>query len=488
MFEGKAKTMSGVMVDGDKLTIELVKAGPDLLARLAMPFFQAINPALSADHNPNGVDTPASCGPYYIADRIPNNSITLMRNRYYTGPRPHNLSEIDYKIGNTPVVIEQNIESGTADYAASGVAPPNYKSIADKYGVNKERFWVEPQLSVQYLAMNTSRPLLRTTSSCGGRQLGDLTRGPARAGRLLRGGADRPDPAAGDARLQAGERVPAPADQAGCRQGPGARQGQHAWRQGDPLDLHHPAGPAPGRDLSAEPQGDRARRPGEQFTRAVQIQKEGIKGAEFDFTTEGWAADYADPSDFINVLLDGTNIKAANNSNVAYFDDPAYNKRMANASLLFGDQRYTTYAGLDADLRGTPPLGGPRRLHGPDLPLRKQRLLHVQRGLRGRPRGALSQVGFGQEGALMPSRSEGVLYKSPLHETVSTTGDRLLERLLLDRGADRTRSSNGAVGATSNPTIVGEVLQEGDAPLARPDRRARRRQRDRDRGRDRLAC
>jgi len=82
----------------------------------------------------------------------------------------------------------------------------------------------------------------------------------------------------------------------------------------------------------------------------VQIQKEGIKGAAFDFTTEGWAADFADPSDFVNVLLDGTNIKAANNNNVAYFDDPAYNKRMAEASLMFGNQRYSTYAGLDASI------------------------------------------------------------------------------------------------------------------------------------------
>jgi ABC-type oligopeptide transport system substrate-binding subunit len=87
-----------------------------------------------------------------------------------------------------------------------------------------------------------------------------------------------------------------------------------------------------------------------QFSRAVQIQKEGIKGAEFDFTTEGWAADYADPSDFVNVLLDGTNIKASNNNNVAYFDDPSYNRKMADASLLFGDPRYRSYATLDADI------------------------------------------------------------------------------------------------------------------------------------------
>ena len=48
------------------------------------------------------------------------------------------------------------------------------------------------------------------------------------------------------------------------------------------------------------------------------------------------------------MLLDGTNIKAANNNNVAYFDDPAYNKEMADASLLFGDRRYSSYATLDA--------------------------------------------------------------------------------------------------------------------------------------------
>ena len=42
-----------------------------------------------------------------------------------------------------------------------------------------------------------------------------------------------------------------------------------------------------------------------QFARAVQIEKEGTRGEPFDITTEGWIADYADPYDFINVLLTG---------------------------------------------------------------------------------------------------------------------------------------------------------------------------------------
>ena len=41
------------------------------------------------------------------------------------------------------------------------------------------------------------------------------------------------------------------------------------------------------------------------FARAVQIDKEGTRGEPFDITSEGWIADYADPYDFINVLLVG---------------------------------------------------------------------------------------------------------------------------------------------------------------------------------------
>jgi len=351
VFDGKAKTLSGVVVQGDKLAITLVDAAPDLLARLAMPFFQAINPALAADHNPNGVDAPASCGPYYIADRIPNNSITLMRNRYYTGPRPHNLSEIDYKVGNTPVVIEQDVSSGTADYAASGVPPANYKTISDKYGVNKERFWVEPQLSVQYLAMNTSRPLFKDNV-----KLRQAVNWAISRGALLEQGGyyagvltDQilPPGMPGFKRVSAYPLQQTKQDVAKAQQ-----LAKGNTRGGKAILWTSTTEPAP---LQAQIYQQNLKAIGldvqvQQFTRAVQIQKEGIKGAPFDFTTEGWAADYADPSDFVNVLLDGTNIKSANNNNVAYFDDPAYNKEMASASLLFGAERYSTYSGLDGDI------------------------------------------------------------------------------------------------------------------------------------------
>jgi peptide/nickel transport system substrate-binding protein len=91
-----------------------------------------------------------------------------------------------------------------------------------------------------------------------------------------------------------------------------------------------------------------------QWERAVQFSKEGTRGEPFDIGFEGWQADYADPYDFINILLYGPNIGPRNNQNFSYFDDPTYNKRMADAAKLSGDERLDTYGQLDVDLAKNP--------------------------------------------------------------------------------------------------------------------------------------
>src|SRR5436853_435912 len=70
--------VSGVKVKGSHLIFNLTKPAPDFLARTAMPCFCAIPTNLA--HDPNGVLNPASAGPYYIADRVPNKSITIKKN------------------------------------------------------------------------------------------------------------------------------------------------------------------------------------------------------------------------------------------------------------------------------------------------------------------------------------------------------------------------------------------------------------------------
>ena len=140
--------------EGQQADDQADPSGPDLLARLATPPFQAIPASLASNVDPAGVNTYASCGPYYYAARTPNRSITIKRNPFYKGSRPHNATTIQVNIGNSPDVIYQDVVKGTTDYAEDGVTPTLYASIAKTYGINKKQFFLRPELEVDYLALN----------------------------------------------------------------------------------------------------------------------------------------------------------------------------------------------------------------------------------------------------------------------------------------------------------------------------------------------
>ena len=122
---GSSKSpVSGAKVKGSHLVINLTKASPDFLARMAMPFFCAIPKNLA--HDPNGVLAPASAGPYYISSRVPNKSIVVKRNPFYKGKRPHNLNQIVYNVGNSLPATYLRAQQGATDYAAGGIPPASY--------------------------------------------------------------------------------------------------------------------------------------------------------------------------------------------------------------------------------------------------------------------------------------------------------------------------------------------------------------------------
>ena len=147
--------VSGVKVKGSHLIITLTQNAPDFVARMAMPFFCAVPANLA--HDPNGVLAPPSAGPYYISEHTPNKSITIKRNPYYKGKRPHNLTQINYVIGNSQAATYLRAQQGATDYAAGGIPSASYAEAASKYGINKGQFWVKPQLGTQYLAFNHDR-------------------------------------------------------------------------------------------------------------------------------------------------------------------------------------------------------------------------------------------------------------------------------------------------------------------------------------------
>jgi ABC-type oligopeptide transport system substrate-binding subunit len=347
VVDGKTSSISGVKVQGSHLLITLVKPAPDFLSRIAMPFFSAVPVNLARD--PNGVDTPPSAGPYYVASREPNKSIVLKRNPYYKGKRVANPNQIVYTIGNSLEAIRLRVEQGASDYAAQGLPPSAYAEVAQKYGINKGQFWVKPILNTAYVALNTSRPIFKDNVALR---------------KAVNYAVDRRALLA-QAGYLAGKRTDQilPPGMAGFRdanlyplKGPdlttAKKLAQGHTRDGKIVLYSSNRAPGP---LYAQVLEFNLKQIGldvetKLFSRAVQIQKEGTRGEPFDMTVESWLADYADPFDFIDILLNGKNIQDANNNNYAYFDDPAYVKKMNAAAALSGPARYKAYGNLDVDL------------------------------------------------------------------------------------------------------------------------------------------
>jgi YVTN family beta-propeller protein len=69
----------------------------------------------------------------------------------------------------------------------------------------------------------------------------------------------------------------------------------------------------------------------------------------FDMAVIGWLSDYPDPVDVLN-QLDGRTIREDGNINAAYFDDPAYNRRLDAAKGLPAPARELALGTLDVDV------------------------------------------------------------------------------------------------------------------------------------------
>jgi ABC-type transport system substrate-binding protein len=342
--EGKAKSVSGVTAKGQKLAIRLVKADPTFLAEIAMPFFAAVKPNMAID--PHGINVYPSAGPYHIVSRDVGRQLVLERNRFYKGSRPSNADRIVIT-----VLVDQSqsflqVKAGQADYDMGGLPPTAHQELFNKYGVNKSRYFVNPGPNVTYLALNTSRPAFRNANVR--KAVNYAIDRPAilRVGGLLAGKrTDQilPPSIQGfrDAKLY-------PIQGANPTKAKQLSGGSDA----DVTILHttSPSSVARGQILqyNLKQMGLNPKLKPQPF--GVAIKTAGTKGADFDAFLIAWFADYPDPYDFINVLMDGNNIQDSNNSNYAYLNVPKYNKAMAQAAQLSGSARYAAYGKLDVDL------------------------------------------------------------------------------------------------------------------------------------------
>jgi len=348
VLAGKAKTPSGVKVSGDRLAITLTRPAPDFLSRISMLFFCAVPENLPIDAR--GVTEIPGAGPYYFAEFTKRSSILLRRNPYYGGTRPQRWDEVKVAQNVGVQTSYLQVRRGDIDLDISGLPPAAQTELTRSYGINNGRYFVLPGLTIQYIALNTARPLFRDVSM---RQA--VAYAIDRIGLMRLSGLNGGIP--NDQLLPPG--IPGYRAVTVFPNRPNLARARALMRGRTAKAVLYA-----GNDPVSKAQSELIRislgRIGievqvETYTFGVQITKAGTRGEPFDMNLIGWFADYPDPYDFVNVLLYGKTIAKLNNVNTAYFDDPAFNRRMERAALTTGDARAAKYASLDRDLTRAAP-------------------------------------------------------------------------------------------------------------------------------------
>jgi ABC-type transport system substrate-binding protein len=348
--QGAASTASGIKVAGNRLIVQLTRKVPDFPARMTMPYFCPVVPGLPLDPEGAGAPLPGS-GPYYVSEFVRGTRAVLSRNTFYGGSRAHHLDRIVIDIGDDVATITRKVETGEQDLSLA-VAIADAANLVAKYGVNKNRFFSIRSPTKYYVVMNTSRPLFQNNVKLRQAVSFALDR-TALAGAL---GPTALSPS--DAYLPPGL--------------PGFRDG-HAY----PVhpDLAKAQALARGRTRSgtavlytcdnlstvyaclsfAQIIHDDLKPIGidvqiQQFPLPVQNVKLGTRTEPFDLTIMRYDAAWADPYQFVNVLLDGRMIAATGNTDQSYFNSPHYNRLIDKAGELSGQARYDAYGKLAVDI------------------------------------------------------------------------------------------------------------------------------------------
>jgi peptide/nickel transport system substrate-binding protein len=340
-----------------QLVIRLKKVAPDFVARITMPFFSAIptNLPITAE----GVGAPlVSAGPYYVKEWVQRRSAILVRNPYWKNNaepwkslgRPANADGFTFTFGNALEATLLRLQRNEVDLG--NIPPAAASDLAQQYGINKGRFFIRKQLVTWFVALNNEQALFRGNTKLRQavnwaidrpslvRQFGYL--GGARTDQILPPGM----PGFADTKQYPLEGV----NTTSLNRAKALAQGSTRSGKAVLYTFNSSPGPQLAQVLQFNLKQIGIDAEIRTYDRVVQHEKAATRGEPFDVTVEGWGADYADPYNFLNVLLDGTRIQATNNVNTSYFNDAKYNRMMEQAARLSGQQRYDAYARLDADL------------------------------------------------------------------------------------------------------------------------------------------
>jgi YVTN family beta-propeller protein len=348
---GKAKQISGVVGRGNKLIIRLTAPAPDLSSRLAEPFYCAVPSDTPID--PAGENLIPSAGPYTVVSYTPGQGAVLKRNPNYHGNRPHHFARIDVAMNVPTARGVAEVETGAADYDFDGAADATQAAIlARRFGAGStaakrghQQYFVNSLPELDYFALNTQRGPFRSQRLRQAVNYAIDRRALARLGDALAAIPEatlshvlppgipgyreigpypsRPDLAKARALASGFARTRIVLDT--CDYAPCGAQAQIIKT-----------------DLAAIGLNVIVRT----FSISAMYSQYLLPHAGFDMGYVLWDADYPDPDDFLNMLIESGSITPALN-------DPSVAGELAAAKRLTGASRVRTYARLDRQITST---------------------------------------------------------------------------------------------------------------------------------------
>jgi ABC-type oligopeptide transport system substrate-binding subunit len=340
-----------VSASGLRLRIVLAKRSGDLTTRLALA--PACPVPLGFPVDPAGVNLMVGSGPYYIARFVSGSVLTLKRNRYYRGARPHHVDAVLARLGGD---IDDNIkavEDGRADVLHIEIPSELRTGLAQRYGVNRRQlFRLRGWPDTSALVLNTSGHLFKDNVSL--RRAVNFALDRAEIVRQTPSGSLSRTPT--DQIMPRG--IPGWTDsRVYPLKGPDLRRAARL-AQGNLRDGHALLWTIAGTIFPPEAQvivGNLQRIGLDVEVRVMAVDtlnaRARVPGAPYDMILAGFPADYPDPANALIRLLGRVNREdPASNENYAYFDQSSYNRRMAAADRLHGVARLRAFSELDAEI------------------------------------------------------------------------------------------------------------------------------------------
>ena len=354
--DGQGTNVSGVKVKGNKLTINLTKADGTFMAKITMPFFQATSTKLPLTHEVSTVNGPGdlpSAGPYVMTRNDVNQLTSLRQNpNWKPGPgrnRPRNLTGLDLQWNLNEQTAFNQTKANQLDEGPLPAA--EVQGVASQYGVNKSRFWTKPVNCTGYLPMNTANNLFKSNLKLRQAVNYAVTRSTYVA--------------------QAGPYAGQPWTHIFNPGVPGWRN-VTIYKRNVTKAKQLAAGHMKDGKITVYFRSSGTINPAQAqivkndlrtlgfsennitmkgFSGANIYDAMGKRGNDADMgVSMGWCSDYPDPYDWLNILLYGPSIQDENNVNYSYFNNPTWNKRMANAAKLVGPKRLKVYGQMDLDI------------------------------------------------------------------------------------------------------------------------------------------